>query len=143
MTAKSEDFHLDNILKDKKSNENVLIYNISYETLIDSKPLQIRFDKRHGLIRIYDETRYLTLFASEKYDAISNRTRYLISLKSGMTYIFSHYFAKIKVDFYDSLPIEKILTLYNVIIHIKPFLNKNQYCCKICSEKCFYQLAKK
>ena len=143
MTVNLEYFHLDNILKDKKSNENVLIYNISYETLIDSKPLQIRFDKRDGLIRIYDETRYLTLFASEKYDAISNRTRYLISLKSGTTYIFSHYFAKIKVDFFDSLPIEKILTLYNVIIHIKPFLNKNHYYYKICSEKCFYQLAKK
>ena len=61
---------------------------------------------KDGFIRIYDGTRYLTLFGSEKY-AIYNRIRYLISLKSGITYISSHYFAKIKVDSYDSLPIEK------------------------------------
>ena len=36
-----------------------------------------------------------------------NIVRYLISLKSGITYMFSHYFAKIKVDSYDSLSIEK------------------------------------
>ena len=40
--------------------------------------------------------------------------------------IFSHYFAKIKVDSYDSLPVEKILTLNNVIIHIKSVLNKDK-----------------
>ena len=32
-----------------------------------------------------------------------------------ITYIFFHYFLTIKVDSYDSLPIEKILTLHNVI----------------------------
>ena len=86
----------------------------------------IRFDKRDLFIRIYDGTRYLTLFGSEKYDAIYDRIRYLISLKSSITYIFSQYFAKIKVDSYDSLPIEKILTLYNVIIRIKSVLNKDK-----------------
>ena len=57
----------------------------------------------------------------------------LITLKSGITYIFSHYFSKVKVDFYDFLPIEKILTLYDVIIHIKSVLNKDikHYYCKI------------
>ena len=35
-----------------------------------SKPLGIRFDKMDGLIGIYDGTRYLTLFGTEKYDAI-------------------------------------------------------------------------
>ena len=30
---KLEDFNLDKILIDKKSNENILIYNISYKTL--------------------------------------------------------------------------------------------------------------
>ena len=79
---------------------------LRYRTLIDSKPLRIRLDKIDGFIRIYDRTRYLTLFGSEKYGAIYDRIRYLISLKSGITYIFSHYFAKIKVDSYDSLHIE-------------------------------------
>ena len=50
-----------------------------------------------------------------------------------------------KVDSYDSLPIEKRLNLHNVIIHIKSVLNtdKNDYCYKIFLEKCSYQLAKK
>ena len=55
---KLEDFDIDNILIDEKSNENILIYNFSYKTLIGSKPLCIRFDKIDGFIRIYDGIRY-------------------------------------------------------------------------------------
>ena len=55
----------------------MLIYDISYKTLIDPKPLRIRFDKIDGFIRVYDGARYLTFFGSEKYDAISDRIRYL------------------------------------------------------------------
>ena len=32
---KLEDFYIDKILTDKKSHENILIYDISYKTLID------------------------------------------------------------------------------------------------------------
>ena len=62
------------------------------------------------------------MFGSEKYEAIYNRIRYLVSLKGGITYIFSQYFGKMKVDSYDSIPIGKRLTLNNVIIHIKSAL---------------------
>ena len=105
--------------------------------------MRIRFDKIDGFIRIYDRTRNLTLLGSEEYEGIYNKIRYLISLKSGITYIYSHYFAKIKVDSYDSLSIEKILTLHNVIIHIKLVLNKDKNHCysKIFLEKYSYQLA--
>ena len=107
--------------------------------------MHIRFNKTDRFIRIYDGTRYLKLFGSEKYDAIYDRITYLISLKSEITYIFSHYFAKIKVDFYDFLPIEKVLTLHNAIILIKSVLNNNKshYCYKMFLEKCLHQLAKK
>ena len=91
-----------------------------------SKSLRIRFYKIDGCISIYDRTRYLTLFSSENYDAIYDRIRYHKSLKHGMTYIYSHYFSKVKVDSYDSLPIEKILTFDIVIIHIISVLNKNE-----------------
>ena len=103
--------------------------------------MRIRFDKIKGIIRIYDGTRYLTLLGSEKYDKI----RYLISLKSSTSYMFSHYSAKIKVYSFDSLPTEKALTFHNVIIHIKSVLNKdkNHYCRKIFLEKYSYELAKK
>ena len=122
-----------------------MIYDILYKTLIGPKPLRIKFDKRDGFIRIYDGTRHLTLFGFENYDVIYNRTRYLISLKSIITYIFSFYFAKIKVDLYDYLPTEKRLTLHNVLIFIKSVLDKdkNHYYYKISLEKCAYQLAKK
>ena len=83
------------------------------------------------------------MIRSEKHGAIYDRIRHLASLKSSITYIFSHYFAKFKVDSYDYLAIEKILTSYNVIIHIKSVLNKdkNHYCYKIFLEKCSYHLA--
>ena len=56
------------------------------------------FDKIDGFIRIYDGTRYLRFFGSEKCDAIHGKIRYLISLKCSITQTFSHYFAKNKVD---------------------------------------------
>ena len=67
---KIEDFNLDNVLIDRKSHENFLIYDISYKTLIGSKPLRISFDKIDRVIRIYDGTGYLILFGTKKYDAI-------------------------------------------------------------------------
>ena len=142
---KLEDFDIDNILIDEKSHENILIYDISCKTFIVAKPLHIRFDKIDGFTRIYNGTRYLVLFGSKKDDAIYNRIIYILSLKSSITYVSSHYYAKIKVDSYDSLPIEKTLTLHIVIILIKPVLNKdkNHYYYKMFLEKCLYQLAKK
>ena len=106
-----------------------MVYEISYETLIDPVPLSIKFNKIDGFIRIYDRPRYLTLFGFEKYDVIYDKIRYLISLKSGMTYIFSHYFAKLNFDSYDYLPKQIKLTLHHVITLIKSVLykDKNHY----------------
>ena len=84
--------------------------------MIAAKSLRIRFDKIDGFIRVYDRTRYLVSFGSEKYDFIYNRNQYLIVVKSGITYVISHNYAKIKVDSYHSLPLEKTMTFYNVII---------------------------
>ena len=73
--------------------------------------MRIRFDKTDGYIRIYDWTRYLTLFGSEEYDVVCDRIRYLTSLKSDVIDIFSHYFVKIKVDSYDSSNIKNWLCI--------------------------------
>ena len=75
---KLKDFYFNNILIDQKSHEIILIYYISYETLIGPQALRIRFDKIDGFIKTYDENKYLVLRGSEKYDAINNRIRYLI-----------------------------------------------------------------
>ena len=58
----------------------------------------IRFDKVNEFITVYDGTRYLVLFWDEKYYFIYNRIRYLIGVKSGITYVISHNYAKIKAD---------------------------------------------
>ena len=104
-----------------------MTYSILFKTFFGLKPLSIRLDKIDLFIRLYDGTRYLALFYSEKSDAIYSRIRYLISLNSSITYVFPHYDAKIKVGSYDSLPREKILTLHNVIILIKSVLNKDKH----------------
>ena len=107
---KLEDFEIDNILIDKKSQETILINGITYTILIGSKT------SVDGFIKIYHRNRYLTLFDSDIYDAIYDKIRYHISLKSAIRYIFSKNFAKIKVD---SLPIEKALNLCNIMLLVK------------------------
>ena len=121
-----EDFAYDNILIEEKSFANILLYVILCKNLIASKRLRNRFNKIDGFIIVYDEIRYLVLFGSEKYDSIYNKIRYLMSVKRGITYVISHNYAKIKVDSYDSLSLEKAVTFHNVIILSKSVWNKNK-----------------
>ena len=51
-----------------------------------AKPLRISFDKIDGIIKIYDK---------------------IISEESGITDSINHNFARIRIDLYNSLPIEK------------------------------------
>ena len=127
--TKTEDFNLDNILIKKKRYKNILVYNISYKTLIDAKPLRCGVDKINGFIRVYDGNKYLIL--CEKHDFIYNKIRYLIRVKSGITHVVSHNYAKMKPDSYDSLPLEKAMIFCNVLILIKSVFNKgtNKYHC--------------
>ena len=106
-----------------------MVYNISYKTLIGAKPLRIRFNNVEGFIRVYDETTYLVLFGPEKYDVIYNRIRYLLSQKSGITYVISYHYARIKMDLYVSLSLGKTLTVQDIIILTKSVLNKDQNHC--------------
>ena len=50
---KIEDVDID-ILIDEKRYKNILVYSVSYESLINSKPLCIRLDKIDGFIGVYD-----------------------------------------------------------------------------------------
>ena len=73
--------------------------------MILSLHIRIRLNKIDGSIRVYDGTRYLVWFGSEKYDYTYKEIRYLISLKSVVIDIISHNYAKIKVDSHESLPL--------------------------------------
>ena len=93
-------------LLEEKSYENILIYDISYKTFMSAKLVRIRFNKIDGFIKIYDGTRYLVLFGPERYDAIYDWIKYITSEKSGITYVIGNNFARIKVDSYDSVPLQ-------------------------------------
>ena len=92
-------------------------------------------------IRVYDGTIYSVLFGAEKCDSIYRNIRCLIRVKYGVTYAFSHNYARIKVNSYDSSTLEKILTFQKVIILIKPVFtkDKNNYYHKTFLEKCSYK----
>ena len=122
-----------NILLHEKSHKKydiILICEISYETCMGSILMRNRFSGIDGFIKIYDEIRYLSLFGYSWYDEICDRIKYLISKKSGIKDSINYNFARIRIDSYSSLAIEKILTFHNVIILIKSVVNenKNYYC---------------
>ena len=112
------DINFENILLDEKQYENILIYGISIT-------LRIRFAEIDGFIKIYDGIRYLELLREKGYitDSINNN------------------FAIIRINPYNSLPIEKILTFHDVIMLIKSVVNKhkNNYYYNIFSEKGLYK----
>ena len=118
-----------------------MIYDVFYKTFIGAKPLCIMFGKEDWFIGFYDGTKYLVLFAPEKNDAIFNRIRYLTGLKSCVRHVDSFNFADIKIDPDKGFPLQKILTIYNVVILIKSAFNLHYY--KKFLEKCSFQLPKK
>ena len=65
-----EDFDFHYILIDKKWYKNILAYTILYKSLIDYKPLRIRFGKIDGFIRVYHRIRFLVLYGNKKYDSV-------------------------------------------------------------------------
>ena len=75
-----------------------------------SIPLRIRFDKIDGFIKIYNGIRYLVILCSSWFDKICESIKYLISEKNGIANIINHNFGRIRIDSYNSLPTEKILT---------------------------------
>ena len=134
------DIHFSGILLDKKlykeKYENILIYDISNKTSTGAKPLRIRYNKIDEFIKILNGIRHLASFDCGWFDKICDRIKYLISEKNGITVSIYHNFPKIRIDSYNSLPIEKILTFHNVIL-IKSVVNKykNNYYYNIFLEK--------
>ena len=89
--------------------ENIFIYDILYKTSMGAKALCIRFDKVDGIIKIHNKIRYLALSDYSYCDNI----KYLVSEKSGIAESINNNFGRIRIDSYDYLPIEKILTFHN------------------------------
>ena len=81
-------------------------------------------NKINGFIKFRDKIRYLVLLDYSYCDKIV--IKYLISEKSGIADSINHNFARIRIDSYDSLTIEKILTFHIAKILIKSVVNKNK-----------------
>ena len=89
--------------------------------------MHIEFDKIDGYLRLCgDWFRHLILFYDGWFDKICDKIKYLIIEKGGITDSINHNFGKIGIDSHNYLPIEKILTVYNVIILIESVINKNK-----------------
>ena len=125
-----EDCNSGNVSLDEKSCENILIYRVSYKTMIGAKPLRIMFDKVLYKDRVYDGTKYLIW----KIWCYCDSIRYLIGSKSGITYVFLIIMQKLK-------SIKMMIYLQK-----KHWLqNQNQNLCfyNISLEKCSYQMVGK
>ena len=96
-----------------------------------------------GKKKIYNlqSNKNLVLFDYSYCDKICDKIKYLISEKSGITDSINHNLGRIRIDSYDSLPTEKILTFRNLIILIKSVINKNknEYYSNIILEKGLYK----
>ena len=68
----------------------------------------------------------IVLFDYSQRDNVCDKIKYLISEKSGIIDSINNTFGTIRIDSYDSLPIENILTFHNVIILTKSVVNKNE-----------------
>ena len=113
--------------------------------------LCIRFGKVNGLIKMCNEIRYLELsdsynegyygIMSRIYNKIFDRFNYHINKKGDTTDSINYNFARIRIDSYNSLPIEKALTFHNVMMLIKSVVNehKNNYYYNIFLEKNSYK----
>ena len=75
-TVNINDIDLNNILIDEKSYENILIYDVSYKTLYNVKPLRIIFNKVDEYIKKMTKLNKFVLFQSEKYERLFERIRY-------------------------------------------------------------------
>ena len=103
----------------KENYKIIIIYDILCKTSMGAKPLRIRFDKIDGFIKINDKIKHLVLFDYSYCDKIRHKFRYLIREKSGITDSINHNFAKLRINSYDSLPVEEILIFHYMIILIK------------------------
>ena len=127
---KDVDIYFSDILLDEKLYKNIWIFDISYKTSTGPKSLCITIDKIDGFIRVSGgEFRHLVLLDNELFDKFFDKIKHLIRKKGGIIDSIYHNFGKIRIDSYNSFPIEKIMTFHNVIILIKSVVknNKNEH----------------
>ena len=56
--------------------------------------------------------------SAEKHEGIFDRIRYLIMIKCKISDVYFHKYAKIKINWDDDLPLEKMINIHNVVMLI-------------------------
>ena len=117
--------------------EKVYKENHKNKTSTGAKRLRFMLHKMDGFIKVHNKIRCLVLFDYGWCDEICNNIKFHICEKSGITDSINHNFGRIRIDSYNSLPIEKTLTFHNIVILIKSVVNKykNEYYFHILLEK--------
>ena len=106
--VQNNDYIINGILLDKKLYENISIYEISQKTPTGPKPLRISLDEIVRFIISLDaKIKHLILFDHELFHKLFDKIKCLISKKRVITNSINHNFGKIRIDSYNSLPIEK------------------------------------
>ena len=123
--GKDSDFNFNEILLDET------LYKEKDENDIYAKPFRIRLNKIDGFIKVHDKIRCLVLFDYSYQDIICDKIKCLISEKNDIKDSSIYNFRETRIDSYNSLPAEKILTFYSVIILFKLVVNKNKNNCTI------------
>ena len=101
---------------------NILIHDISCKTSPGTKPLHNRYDEVDRFIKIYNGIECLVLLGYNWFDKICYKIKYRLSDKSCIKESINQNFARIRIRWYNSLPIEKILTFHNIIVLIVSYL---------------------
>ena len=73
---------------DLAAKKDLIAFKADVDKLKITKLTNVSTSLNNFKTKVDDFSLYLTLFGSEKYDANSDKIRYLISLKSSITYIF-------------------------------------------------------
>ena len=92
------------------------------------------------LLKFIIKIRYLVLFGYSYCDKTCDKVN-ILKVNEVVLQSSNRNFERITIDSYDSLPIEKILTFHNVIVHITSVVNenKNEYYYNIFLEKGLYK----
>ena len=101
-------YYFDNISLDEKSYKNILIYNISYKTLIGAYYYIYIFIIYYYIhwLGDYNKAKYLILSGLENYNAIYDSIKFVIGLKAVLNMLFLIIMQKSKL-------IHIIISLYN------------------------------
>ena len=112
----------------------VIIKNIGdYESIYSVNPLYLTIGEVNRYIEESNGNKYL-VFAStnknkevlEKYTELWDGIKNLFQKRNGRLVEYKNVFMKIKFDSDDSLPLDKILKLYNLVVIFRSFFSKSQ-----------------